>query len=101
MECICRSIGHIFHDAPNVHHVRNDVDEGRMQVGHTFTIEPIIIQGASSQYDTWPDGWTVVSRSGRPSAQFENTLLVVDGGVEELTGKTAASPKYACEYSTS
>ncbi len=91
------SIGRTFHDVPNIYHVRNNIDEGVMQVGHTFTIEPIIIQGSNGESVTWPDKWTTASLSGKPSAQFENTLLVVEGGVEELTGKTEQSQKYAWE----
>ncbi len=33
----------------------------------------------------WEDGWTVVTRDRRASAQFEHTLLVTDTGAEVLT----------------
>jgi methionyl aminopeptidase len=33
----------------------------------------------------WDDGWTVLTRDGRRSAQFEHTVLVTDSGVEILT----------------
>jgi methionyl aminopeptidase len=33
----------------------------------------------------WDDGWTVVTADGRPSAQFEHTLLVTADGAEILT----------------
>lgn len=35
--------------------------------------------------DTWPDKWTAVTVDGLLSAQFEQTLLVTDTGVEILT----------------
>lgn len=35
----------------------------------------------------WPDGWTAVTKDGKRSAQFEETLLVVEGGVEILTAR--------------
>lgn len=35
--------------------------------------------------DTWPDKWTAVTVDGLLSAQFEETLLVTDTGVEVLT----------------
>lgn len=37
------------------------------------------------QDETWPDGWTAVTRDGKRSAQFEHTLLVTDTGCEILT----------------
>ena len=84
----------MFHDVPNVYHVRNNIDEGIMQVGHVFTVEPIICE-ESDESITWPDGWTETCANGKLSAQFENTLLVVDGGVEEFTGKLPTSPAYS------
>jgi methionyl aminopeptidase len=31
------------------------------------------------------DGWTVVTRDGKPSAHFEHTVAVLEEGVEILT----------------
>jgi methionyl aminopeptidase len=50
----------------------------------TFTIEPMLTLGAID-YDVWPDGWTVVTKDRRRSAQFEHTLAVTEVGVEVLT----------------
>ncbi len=55
-----------------------------MQPGHTFTIEPMISEGTWED-DQWLDGWTAVTRDGKRSAQFEETLLVTESGVEILT----------------
>ncbi|KAF3824977.1 hypothetical protein GH733_005611 [Mirounga leonina] len=57
---------------------------GVMKAGHVFTIEPMICEGGW-QDETWPDGWTAVTRDGKRSAQFEHTLLVTDTGCEILT----------------
>ena len=35
--------------------------------------------------ETWPDDWTAVTRDGKRSAQFEQTLLVTETGCEILT----------------
>ena len=43
--------------------------------GMTFTIEPMLNLG-THEWEMWDDGWTVVTRDGRRSAQFEHTLLV-------------------------
>lgn len=37
------------------------------------------------QDETWPDGWTAVTKDGKRSAQFEHTLLVTETGCEILT----------------
>ena len=50
----------------------------------TFTIEPMITLG-THDYDLWDDGWTVVTKDRRWTAQFEHTLVVTDDGYEILT----------------
>jgi methionyl aminopeptidase len=30
--------------------------------------------------EQWPDNWTVVTKDGKPSAQFEQTILVTKTG---------------------
>ena len=89
-------IGEVFHCAPDILHYTNDVDQGVMQVGHIFTIEPMICQGTARSV-RWPDRWTHSTADGQLSAQFENTLLITEKGVEELTGKRETSPKYSWE----
>merc|ERR1712048_740319 len=41
-------IGKVFHTSPNILHYRNNMDMGKMEVGHVFTIEPMICAGKSS-----------------------------------------------------
>ena len=50
----------------------------------TFTIEPMLNLGVP-EWDLWDDGWTVVTRDLRRSAQFEHTILITDEGNEILT----------------
>ncbi|MBB5831353.1 type I methionyl aminopeptidase [Brachybacterium aquaticum] len=50
----------------------------------TFTIEPMVTLG-SQAWDQWEDGWTVVTRDGSYSAQFEHTMLITAEGPELLT----------------
>lgn len=38
--------------------------------------------------EQWPDNWTAVTADGKLSAQFEETLLVTETGVEVLTCRT-------------
>lgn len=67
-----------------------------MEVGHTFTIEPMICQGSSKSVN-WGDDWTATTSDGLLSAQFEHTLLITNTGVEMLTAKLPTSPKFFWE----
>ncbi|KAJ3272059.1 Methionine aminopeptidase 1 [Terramyces sp. JEL0728] len=79
-------INSLFHAAPNVPHYAKNKAVGVMKPGHCFTIEPMISEGVW-QDEQWLDGWTAVTRDGKRSAQFEETLLVTEDGVEILTAK--------------
>ena len=84
-------IGACFHCAPNIPHYAGNKAKFVIKPGHCFTIEPMINMGTWK--DThWPDGWTAVTRDGKPSAQFEHTLLVHETGVEVLTARLPTSP---------
>jgi methionyl aminopeptidase len=77
-------IGEAFHSGLYVPHYDNPQLTTVMEVGMTFTIEPMITLG-TYQYDTWPDGWTVVTKDRRWTAQFEHTLVVTEDGADILT----------------
>ena len=77
-------IGKVYHDEPQVLHYGKPGAGMVLQKGMTFTIEPMINEG-SYQTKTLPDGWTVVTRDRKLSAQWEHTVLVTDDGVEILT----------------
>jgi len=79
-------IGELFHTSPNVPHYANNKAKGTMQVGHIFTIEPMINLGSHGDV-TWPDGWTACTADGSRSAQFEHTMVVTETGCELLTGR--------------
>ena len=55
-----------------------------IEPGMTFTIEPMLNLG-TPDWTLWEDGWTVVSRDQRRSAQFEHTILITEDGPEILT----------------
>ena len=55
-----------------------------IEAGMTFTIEPMLNLG-THEWQMWDDGWTVVTKDRRRSAQFEHTLLVTESGSEILT----------------
>ncbi|EJF65777.1 methionine aminopeptidase [Dichomitus squalens LYAD-421 SS1] len=78
-------INDLFHTAPNVPHYAKNKAVGTMKAGMTFTIEPMINLG-HWDLEHWPDDWTSTTIDGKRSAQFEETLLITDTGVEILTG---------------
>ena len=51
----------------------------------TFTIEPMINAGKREAVIDPADRWTARTIDGRPSAQWEHTLLITDDGCEILT----------------
>lgn len=82
-EFIGHGVGKVFHSDPMILHFRN-YQPGRMVIGQTFTIEPMLTIG-SIDHLMWNDNWTVVTADGSLSSQFEHTLLITENGVEILT----------------
>lgn len=78
-------IGRHFHEEPQVLHVGKFGQGPKMKPGMTFTIEPMINLGTEKTILSNVDGWTVRTRDGKLSAQWEHTVLVTDNGVEILT----------------
>ncbi|EIW60473.1 methionine aminopeptidase [Trametes versicolor FP-101664 SS1] len=77
-------INDLFHCSPNVPHYAKNKAVGTMKPGMCFTIEPMVNLG-HWDLEHWPDDWTSVTIDGKRSAQFEETLLITDTGVEILT----------------
>ena len=50
----------------------------------TFTIEPMINLGVPDVWQDADDGWTIRTDDGKPSAQWEYTLLMTEYGIEIL-----------------
>ncbi len=82
-EFVGHGIGLKFHEAPAVHHNRNSYTIPLVE-GMIFTIEPMINAGEKkSKID--PNGWTARTIDGKPSGQWEHTILVTATGYEILT----------------
>jgi methionyl aminopeptidase len=77
-------IGESFHSGLFVPHYDNPDLTTVMEPGMTFTIEPMITLG-TYRHDIWDDGWTVVTKDGRWTAQFEHMVAVTESGYEILT----------------
>ena len=57
-----------------------------LKEGMTFTIEPMVNAGKFAT-KLKPDGWTVETKDGRLSSQWEHTMLVTANGVEVFTAR--------------
>ncbi|MFC3457962.1 MULTISPECIES: type I methionyl aminopeptidase [Massilia] len=77
-------IGREMHEPPQVLHWGRPRTGLPLREGMVFTIEPMLNQGRPEVRDE-DDGWTVVTRDGGLSAQFEHTVAVTQGGVRVLT----------------
>ena len=78
-------VGESFHSGLVVpHYDAAPLHATVIEPGMVFTIEPMINLG-TYEWDIWDDGWTVVTRDRRRSAQFEHTLVVTETGAEILT----------------
>lgn len=77
-------IGRIFHEDPQVLHYGTPGTGLELQAGMCFTIEPMINLG-KRHVKLLGDGWTVITKDRKLSAQWEHTLGVTDTGCEVFT----------------
>ena len=78
-------IGEKFHEDPQIPHFRQTRLLTKLEPGMTFTIEPMVNLGVYNVIVSKSDKWTVRTKDGKWSAQFEHTVLVTDKGYEILT----------------
>ncbi len=77
-------IGRDMHEEPAVLNFGKPGAGMKLREGMVFTIEPMVNQGTRI-VSTEDDGWTVVTKDRKLSAQFEHTVAVTANGVEVLT----------------
>ena len=85
-EYVGHGVGRRFHQEPSIPHFPSQ--QARFQhiePGVCFTIEPMINEGTRETLLDKTDGWTVRTRDGKLSAQFEHTILMTEDGPEILT----------------
>ena len=78
-------IGLEFHEDPWVSYVSKPGTEMLMVPGLVFTIEPMINMGGFEIYEDEKDGWTIYTKDGKPSAQWEIQVAVTDDGYEIIS----------------
>ena len=77
-------IGKVYHDEPQILHYGEAGSGQDIIEGMCFTIEPMINLGTKFT-KILSDGWTVETRDGKNSAQWEHTIYVSNDGAEILT----------------
>lgn len=77
-------VGTSFHTGLIIPHYDAPEYNTVIEPGMVFTVEPMINLG-THEWDMWSDGWTVLTRDRKHSAQFEHTILITETGPEVLT----------------
>jgi len=77
-------IGREMHEEPQVPNFGSPDEGPVLKVGTVIAIEPMINMGTYN-VKTLPDGWTVVTADGLPSAHFEHTVAVTENGPDILS----------------
>lgn len=77
-------IGKDMHEDPSVPNFGRKGTGLRLQPGLALAIEPMVNMG-ERYIEILDDGWTVVSADRKPTAHYENTVVLTDNGAEILT----------------
>lgn len=77
-------IGKDMHEDPEVPNFGVAGRGLRLKAGMTIAVEPMINAG-TYDVEMLSDGWTIVTKDNRPSAHYENTVLITEDGVEILS----------------
>lgn len=83
-ELVGHGVGRELHEDPQIPNYRTNEKDIILEAGMTLALEPMVNEG-TSRIKLMKDGWTYVTRDGKLSAHFEDTVLIKKGGVEILT----------------
>ncbi|WP_375562777.1 type I methionyl aminopeptidase [Bernardetia sp. OM2101] len=83
-ELVGHGLGRSLHEAPEVPNFGKPKKGDKIRNGLVIAIEPMINMGSKAVVQS-SDGWTIMTRDGKPSAHFEHTVALVDGKPEILT----------------
>lgn len=83
-ELVGHGVGYELHESPDIPNYGHAGRGPVLKAGMTIAIEPITTLGRY-EIEQLHDGWTLVTRDGSWSAQFEHTVLVTKDGAEILT----------------
>ena len=83
-ELVGHGVGKNLHEDPQIPNYGSSNSGEVIPPNCTLAIEPMINLGTRQIY-LLSDNWTVITRDRKPSAHYENTILVTNDGVEILT----------------
>ncbi|MCM1533347.1 MAG: type I methionyl aminopeptidase [Corallococcus sp.] len=83
-ELVGHGIGREMHEDPEVPNFGTQGRGLRLSSGMTIAVEPMITMG-TEKVDWMSDGWTVKTRDRKPAAHYENTIAILDDGIEILS----------------
>ena len=86
-DLVGHGVGRRLHEPPNVPNLGRRGVGKKLKAGLTICIEPMI-NGGTGDVTVDPDGWTVRTADGAPSAHFEHMVLVEKGRAEVLSSYT-------------
>ena len=82
-DLVGHGVGNDLHEDPSIPNFGNAGTGPKLVNGQTIAIEPMVNLG---KYNVVFDGmWDVRTADGKPSAHYENTVVITDQGVEILT----------------
>ena len=85
-ELVGHGVGADLHEEPDVPNYGKYGTGETLKEGMVIAIEPMLTSGKRFVREL-PNGWTIVTKDGNPSAHFEHTVLVTKEGYEILTGE--------------
>ncbi len=83
-EFVGHGVGKELHEEPEIPNFGSPGQGPSLKPGMIFALEPMVNMGERG-IKILEDGWTVVTSDGKPSAHFENTVLIKENGPEILT----------------
>ena len=83
-EYVGHGIGSQLHEPPSVPNFGKKNEGALLRVGMAIAIEPMVTEG-KWQTKVLDDKWTVVTKDGKLSSHFEDTILITEDGPEILT----------------
>lgn len=81
---IGHGIGADLHESPEIPNYRMPIKGTRLNKGMCLAIEPMVNMG-TDRLEVLSDGWTAVTKDGKYSAHYENTIAITDGEPNILT----------------
>lgn len=83
-ELVGHGLGKVMHEDPEMPNYGRRGRGKKFMEGMVVAIEPMINLG-THQINQLKDGWTILTRDGKPSAHFEHDVAIVNGKPELLS----------------